>query len=242
MVGTYYRGNSLQSLTGLDLTRDDSVDGYSMRTDRYRYTEWGAYSEQGEKIADLGAELYDYQTDPDETVNVANLPENAELITQLSEQLHAGWQAALPDSHQQTITPQISTWDINDDGIVDIQDLLLVSDNFGKKHPKADVNKDGNIDIVDLLLVASHFGESTHPAAPQRPAPILPEHANHIEEWLNEARLADNGANEFRQGIASLEALLNAVVPQESALLPNYPNPFNSRNLDTLRFIERCRG
>ncbi len=224
---TYYRGNSLQSLTGLDLTRDDSVDGYSMRTERYRYTEWAAYSEQGEKIADLGAELYDYQTDPNETVNVANVPENAELITRLSEQLHAGWQAALPDSQQLTTTPKIRTWDINNDGTVDMQDLLLVSNNFGKKHPKADVNKDGNIDIIDLLLVASHFGESTHPAAPRRLAPLLSEHANHIEEWLTEAHLADNGANVFRQGIASLEALLNAVIPQESALLPNYPNPFN---------------
>ena len=227
---TYYRNNSLQSLTGIDLTRDDSVDGYSMRTERYRYTEWGAYSKLGETIADLGAELYDYQSDPNETVNIANFPENAELITRLSEQLSAGWQAALPDSHQQTSMPQILPWDINDDGMVDIRDLLLVSNNFGEKHskhPKADVNKDGNIDIIDLLLVASHFGESTNPAAPHRFTPLLSEHANHIEEWLTEARLADDGSNVFRQGIVNLEALLNSVIPQETALLSNYPNPFN---------------
>ncbi len=197
-----------------------SARAQSIRTERYRYTELGNKGRHG-------VELYDYHTDPNETVNIANLSENAELVTHLSERLHAGWRGALPDVSEQISVPQTLPWDINDNGTVDIQDLLLVSNNFGKKHAKADVNKDGNIDIIDLLLVASHFGESTHPAAPRKPTPILPEHANHIEKWLTEARLVDNGANVFRQGMASLEALLNAVIPQESALFSNYPNPFN---------------
>ncbi len=41
--------------------------GYSMRTDRYRYTEWRAI-DGGEVMA---RELYDHQDDPHETVNVA---------------------------------------------------------------------------------------------------------------------------------------------------------------------------
>ena len=229
-IRNYYHNNTLQSLTGIDLAPDDSVDGYSMRTERYRYTEWAGYSAQGEKIADISAELYDYQTDPDETVNIASFPENAELVTRLSERLHAGWQAALPEMHQQTPVPQIPPWDINSDGIIDIQDLVLVSNSFGTKppkHPRADVNQDGNVDIIDLLFVAAHFGESTSPAAPQGPAPLLPKHVDHIEKWLTEARLTDNSSDIFRQGIASLEALLNSAIPQKSALWPNYPNPFN---------------
>ena len=67
--------------------------GKSMRTERYRYTEWGQNSSHG-------VELYDYEVDPDETVNIAGQPENAELVAHLSERLHAGWQAALPDTHQ----------------------------------------------------------------------------------------------------------------------------------------------
>ena len=130
-----------------------SNTGNSIRTDRYRYTEWG-------RRGSRGIELYDYSSDPDETVNIANLPENAELVEHLSEQLHAGWQAALPDIQEQTGVPQTLPWDINNDGVVDIQDLILVSNSFGMEtpeHPKTDVNKDGSIDIIDLLLVAATF-------------------------------------------------------------------------------------
>ena len=197
--------------------------GNSIRTEQYRYTEWG-------KNGNRGMELYDYDADPDETVNIAYRPENAKLVTHLSEQLHAGWQAALPDIQRQTPIPQILPWDINSDGIINIQDLVLVSNSFGTKplkHPRTDVNQDGSVDIIDLLLVASHFGEFIGTAAPQRSASFLSKHIDHIEEWLTEARLADDGSNVFRQGIANLEALLNSVIPQESVLLSNYPNPFN---------------
>lgn len=65
--------------------------GYSMRTDRYRYTEW---SKPGE--SPVGVELYDHQQDPDENVNLADQPEHKKLIAELSKQLHAGWRGALP--------------------------------------------------------------------------------------------------------------------------------------------------
>jgi iduronate 2-sulfatase len=55
--------------------------GQSLRTDRYRYTEWDA----GEK----GAELYDHTTDPGEWTNLATDPKSAEIVTQLKKQLHA---------------------------------------------------------------------------------------------------------------------------------------------------------
>lgn len=67
------------------------VMGYSMRTDRYRYTEW---VEPGKEP--VGIELYDHQNDPDENINIANQPENKELVLKLSKMLHAGWRAALP--------------------------------------------------------------------------------------------------------------------------------------------------
>ena len=53
------------------------------------------------------------------------------------------------------------------------------------------------------------------------------QYINHIEEWLTEARLADDGSPIFRRGIATLEHLINTGVPTETLLLPNYPNPFN---------------
>ena len=60
------------------------VMGYSMRTDRYRYTEW---AEPGK--SPVGVELYDYEDDPKGNVNIANRPENKELVVKLSEMLHA---------------------------------------------------------------------------------------------------------------------------------------------------------
>ena len=199
------------------------TSGRSMRTAQYRYTEWGTKGRRGR-------ELYDYDADPDETVNIVDLPENVELVAHLSEQLHAGWQGALPDIQGQIPIPQTLPWDINSDGVIDIRDLILVSNSFGVEvpaYPKADVNKDGKVDITDLLLVAAHFGEAGNSNAPSVPADISSEHFDFIEQWLTEAHLAHDGSPIFQRGIAALESLINTVVPAETVLLPNYPNPFN---------------
>ena len=52
-----------------------SLMGYSMRTDRYRFTEWAVPAKNFREI-----ELYDYEKDPQENVNVAHRPENAALV------------------------------------------------------------------------------------------------------------------------------------------------------------------
>ena len=48
-----------------------------------------------------------------------------------------------------------------------------------------------------------------------------------MEQWLTDARLADDGSSIFREGISTLEALIDSGLPTETMLLPNYPNPFN---------------
>lgn len=57
--------------------------GYSMRTDRFRYTEWRDYQD-GTVIA---RELYDHKTDSDETINLANAPNYSGHISRLADQL-----------------------------------------------------------------------------------------------------------------------------------------------------------
>lgn len=59
--------------------------------------------------------------------------------------------------------PPPPPWDVNDDGTVDIRDLVLVAGQFGESGEdlKGDVNKDGIVNVLDLVLVASHFGEDT---------------------------------------------------------------------------------
>jgi iduronate 2-sulfatase len=67
--------------------------GYTMRTDRYRYTEWMS---PDKKL--VGSELYDHEKDPDETFNMAGRAGNEKPAERLSKMLHAGWKAALPDN------------------------------------------------------------------------------------------------------------------------------------------------
>jgi iduronate 2-sulfatase len=65
--------------------------GRSIRTDRWRYTEWHDLKQQP-----AGQELYDELNDPQETTNLAGDPQHAETEKQLAEQLSASWNAAVP--------------------------------------------------------------------------------------------------------------------------------------------------
>lgn len=53
--------------------------GYSIRTKRYRYTEW--------LEGQAGRELYDHASDPDEISNLASDPQHAPTVAELSQQL-----------------------------------------------------------------------------------------------------------------------------------------------------------
>lgn len=63
-----------------------AVMGYSMRTDKYRYTEWIKTKDN----TVIARELYNHKNDPDENINVVDKPEHAVLVTSLSEMLHSG--------------------------------------------------------------------------------------------------------------------------------------------------------
>lgn len=72
--------------------RGNNVMGYSLRTERYRYTAWfkNAYRSTqpyAQESQMRTVELYDYQKDPDETVNVALHPEYAEVAQKLRAQM-----------------------------------------------------------------------------------------------------------------------------------------------------------
>ena len=205
--------------------------GLSIRTERYRYTEWWRRIGPWNLCRDMCKELYDYEVDPDETANIANLPENDELVAHLSQQLRrARWRKNTVDSQKLIPIPETLPSDINNDGTVDIRDLILVSKNFGSEvptHPKVDANKDGIVDIIDLILVASHLGQSSNSTAPSTPDLLHPRYAPMIHEWLIEARLANDSSHIFQRGLVNLENLISRVIPEKTTLLPNYPNPFN---------------
>ena len=136
--------------------------------------------------------------------------------------------------HEVTIVVerQLATGDINRDGQVSILDLILVANRLGETAPpnsEVDVNGDGVISILDLIVVASHLGESTAAASPSILAMDNIEELDPavVQAWIAQAQLENDGSIAFRQGIAYLQSLLALLIPEETVLLPNYPNPFN---------------
>ena len=125
-----------------------------------------------------------------------------------------------------TLEERLTTGDVNRDGVVSILDLILVAQQLGKRVPAGsavDVNGDGVVSILDLIRVAQGIAGS--PAAPAIGAESV--NATMIEAWIAQARLEDDGSLAFKQGIEILEKLLASLIPEETALLRNYPNPFN---------------
>ena len=125
--------------------------------------------------------------------------------------------------------------DVNQDGTVNILDIVLVGQNFGQKppsDPRTDVNNDGQVNVLDLVLVAEQLGKNVATApsqvdivksnvsteaiiAVQRSLRVLqavPEKSDAVQRTIQFLRLWLANAN---QNVS------------ETKLLPNYPNPFN---------------
>lgn len=117
--------------------------------------------------------------------------------------------------------------DINRDGIVNIRDLVLAGNRFGRSgENRADINNDGIVDIADLVLVANELGANA--AAPSLNPQVLEQlAAADVKDWLTQARQLTQTDLAYLRGITVLEQLHKALTPKETALLPNFPNPFN---------------
>ena len=124
-----------------------------------------------------------------------------------------------------TVEERLLTGDVNRDGVVNIFDLISVAQQLGNRvsdDSQEDINGDGVVNIFDLTLVAQGIGGAAAPAVATGRAD-----ASTIEAWIAEARLTDDGSIAFAQGVQNLENLLASYIPEETALLANYPNPVN---------------
>ena len=130
------------------------------------------------------------------------------------------------------ITIKTPAWDVNRDGQTNILDLILVGQDFGKSrstNARTDVNKDGKRNISDLVLVAQHLGELSGISAAPSILAVDGMELNPavIQAWITQAQIENDGSLAFQQGIANLQQLLASLTPERTALLTNYPNPFN---------------
>lgn len=132
-----------------------------------------------------------------------------------------------------------SAVDVTGDGRITYLDIIEVAENYGKAiidgaNSRADINKDGIVDIEDLIVVAKAVDSQT--TVDSQAAPTLTQQprylsftAAEVQQWIRDAR--EIGAD--AQTIAVLEKFLPALtqiaqpIPEETALLANYPNPFN---------------
>ena len=130
------------------------------------------------------------------------------------------------------VTIEVPAWDVNKDGITNILDIILVGQDFGKTKPtnaRTDINGDGTVNISDLILVAGYLGDlSGISAAPSVLAigdmkldPAI------IQTWIAQAQAENDGSLAFQRGVENLQRLLALLIPEKTALLANYPNPFN---------------
>ena len=121
--------------------------------------------------------------------------------------------------------------DVNRDGVVDIADLVQVGASFGQtvttNGNPADVNEDNTVNIVDIVMVAAVIGsDSAAPTALYHNLKLTPTRAD-VQKWLKQAQHLGLTDAHSLKGIQFLKRLIVALTPKETALLANYPNPFN---------------
>ena len=108
----------------------------------------------------------------------------------------------------------------------------MVAGQFGKSGAglSGDVNGDSSVNIFDLVMVAGNFGKSAVSAAPA----VL---ANKLKFTSRQKRSLQSAIVELEDMPARSEAeelvfnflksILPERLPDQTLLLPNYPNPFN---------------
>ena len=134
---------------------------------------------------------------------------------------------SLPQVENGQITAPSLNADVNGDGSVDLQDLVIVNARLGQTgENSADVNGDGVVDVADLALVAGAI-ENDGAAPSLQPQVLKLFTAADVKRWLSEVRHLDLTDARFQRGILFLQQLLIVLTPKETALLPNFPNPFN---------------
>ena len=120
------------------------------------------------------------------------------------------------------------TNDVNRNGGVCVEDLVVIASHIGPVgETDTDINSDGIVDILDVLLIAGSIGACI-PCYSEIPSHVAEKlTVSDVQLWLTQARGLPDTDFDLQLGIFALEQILAILTPAETALLPNYPNPFN---------------
>ena len=121
--------------------------------------------------------------------------------------------------------------DVDNDGDVDINDLLAVISNFGSTPPgRNDVDKDNDVDADDIRRVFNELltAERAAAGAPAQAARRITHTAEALHHYVQQTKQNGMLDGNLHRGLRVLEELIEPfLMPDETALLRNYPNPFN---------------
>ena len=121
--------------------------------------------------------------------------------------------------------------DVNTDGVVDLSDLMAVAQGIDAAGGSDGINALSQAEMEEALLAAAEQAaalEGIAEAPMQRHAHVLPRDVvyNNVTDALAEAGHLGHSVPAVLEGLLQLLTEM-AAIPESTALLPNYPNPFN---------------
>ena len=141
-----------------------------------------------------------------------------------------------------TISPP---WDVIQDSVVDIRDMVAVGQNLSNSQLTAlltvqkgagsvpdvdtynpDADRNGVVNVDDLILVSSHLGENYKGSDVVQQSPI--KQLREIYGMINAAHYNSPDIKKFKDHLNRVITMdRNQLPPVTYRLLANYPNPFN---------------
>ena len=141
------------------------------------------------------------------------------------------------------IVSEYPPWDVNEDGVVDLNDFNLVRAARGQEgngivDPRTDVNGDGIVNNDDAELITFNLDDGTigifnAPSVTGNIESFLDLHVletldiEDLEAFRQMLFATGDGSLKYQKALAILDAALAALQPSKTVLLANYPNPFN---------------
>ena len=121
--------------------------------------------------------------------------------------------------------------DVNKDGVVNIQDLVLVAAAFGQPRDRntqqdPDVNRDGVVNVLDLVRVSSSFGQTV---------PNENSVYHDIQTYIFDKSCANSACHAAPANIASLDLTIGPTAVEQGVQMPLGGSILHKGKIDAVR-------